>query len=146
MGNYKNNTSLPEGIFWERILTITPEIKDQDAAKVNIIEWSDEHHRELSIDNIVIKQYDKDWQNEIVKSEFIIELLDEKSDDVYKLEDGNRGFAVFYKPFVREEEYELWYIVTITLKDCEPFDVAFYSSIKGGHNNGQQDLNKPPRK
>jgi hypothetical protein len=142
---YKNKTKLPKGVDFERIETVTSEVVNVDTVKTHIIEWSD-LQKDRNVESVIIKQYSDNWQTELNPPilSFQSNILSDDSVGVFQLTDDNRGVAISYKPYTTGEEYSIWFIVSITIAgETVPFDVAFYSYIKGGDTNGHGDLNKP---
>ena len=147
MPKYKNTTKLPQGIELDGVLTFSPEEVSNNAFKIHLIQWSDEKNRPIALDNITIKQYDEKWQNPIDDKLVITPVIQSSNTDgVLKLDDGNIGFSIQYKPFVAGEEYKAWFIVTIKIVGEDSFDIAFSSFIKGGGTStGHGDVNITPK-
>ncbi|QQR98506.1 MAG: hypothetical protein IPK18_02965 [Sphingobacteriales bacterium] len=144
MAKYKNKTILPAGVELDGILTLNPEILSEEEFKVHLIQWADKQNRQINIDDITITEYDEGWQNKLEsnKHNFSITIQSNQTDGVLKLDEGNIGFSIQYKPFVTGEEYTLYFIVTIKISGEEPFDIAFSSFIKGGDTvTGHGDVN-----
>lgn len=139
MPTYENNTELPVGIrISYGVLTITPEVTSKEAYKLHLIQWKDKENRPINVENIVIKQYDTEWQNQFPENvlEFIPRIQSDKSDGLLKLREGNIGFSIQYQPYTTTEEYSIYFIVTIKIEGENSFDIAFNSSIKGGNQSG----------
>lgn len=139
---YKNNTKLPAGVEFVRISSFSPENVTTKSVKEHIIEWSDTNKR--NIESITINEFNSDW-NKVINSTITItnKELSENDNGIYKLNNGNKGVLVNYRPFKPSEYYELWFIVSIKLVGETAFDIAFYSCKFDGNPPTQGDANKP---
>ncbi|MFN8284737.1 MAG: hypothetical protein U0U67_16050 [Chitinophagales bacterium] len=132
------------GIEIVRVETITPDMITSGSSKVHVIEWSDKNNR--SIKEINVKETDSNWINDKLTNELEYNCrkdLNENSEYIFKLQPGNKGIAISYKPFNTVEDMELSFYVTIMLEDGFQFSHAFRTFIHGGggNNSGVGDSN-----